>query len=178
MRNDFSKILKEQRKSLNLTQKDLADKTGLSEITIRKYEKGERQPKLEQLQRLSKALECDILDFMSAKEQNLFYLNESQRYLNKVLSSENHPATPLVDVLLSIITHISDIAPVNSTEFEEENIEYLNLIEGVLSQLNDSLFLADDTFEDYKILMKSIEKFIKENYREYFLQHHKGPTTE
>jgi transcriptional regulator with XRE-family HTH domain len=43
------------RKNASLTQKELASKSGIAEITIRKYENQERQPTLEMLFKLSKA---------------------------------------------------------------------------------------------------------------------------
>lgn len=170
--------IKQFRKEKGLTQKELANKLNVAEITIRKYESGDREPKLEQLEKIASALDIEFLDLMSANQQKLFYLNEAQRYLNEVLSSENHPATSLMDILLSVITHISQVAPVNSTELEKDDIEYLKSIEKVFSKLNDSLILADDNLEDYKALMKSIEIFIQENYREYFLKHYQDTTTD
>ena len=44
------------RKSQNLTQADLAKKTNLSEISIRKYESGDRNPKLDATRRIAAAL--------------------------------------------------------------------------------------------------------------------------
>lgn len=49
---EFKDRLKELRKSLNLTQKELAEKIGLSAITIRSYESGRRAPNSEALVKL------------------------------------------------------------------------------------------------------------------------------
>ncbi|MFI3255583.1 MAG: helix-turn-helix transcriptional regulator [Eubacteriales bacterium] len=49
--------IKQYRKLRKLTQKGLAEKAGLSEISIRKYEAGDRIPKQEQLRKLALALE-------------------------------------------------------------------------------------------------------------------------
>ena|GEM_PF-5236964 len=48
------------RSERKLTQKELAKLSGLSEITIRKYEADERTPKKEQLQHLAEALNVPI----------------------------------------------------------------------------------------------------------------------
>ncbi len=48
----FKDRLKELRKENNLTQKDLAEKIGLSTITIRSYESGRRTPNSEALVKL------------------------------------------------------------------------------------------------------------------------------
>lgn len=44
----------------NLTQKKLAEISEISEISIRKYEAGDRNPKLEQLQKLSNIFQINI----------------------------------------------------------------------------------------------------------------------
>lgn len=44
------------RKEKNLTQAELAKKTNLSEISIRKYESGDRNPKLDATRRIAAAL--------------------------------------------------------------------------------------------------------------------------
>ena len=48
--------IQEMRKSKNLTQKELAIMSGTSEITIRQYEIGKREPRIEQLCRIAKVL--------------------------------------------------------------------------------------------------------------------------
>lgn len=53
---EFNKNLQNLRKQCGLTQKELADKTGLSIGTIQGYEQGKYKPKSEQLIKLSIAL--------------------------------------------------------------------------------------------------------------------------
>ena len=48
--------IKHLRKSFNLSQKALAEKSGVSEIAIRKYEAGDRAPKPEQIEKIATAL--------------------------------------------------------------------------------------------------------------------------
>lgn len=52
--------IKNLRLKRHLTQKQLAKLAGVSEITIRKYEAGERTPKKEQLQQLANSLDVNI----------------------------------------------------------------------------------------------------------------------
>lgn len=57
--------IKELRKNLKMTQKDLAQITGLSIGTIQGYEQGRYEPKIETLRLLMDALSCsyeDIID--------------------------------------------------------------------------------------------------------------------
>lgn len=50
------------RKARGLSQKQLASKTGIAEITIRQYEAGRYEPKLEKLRKLASALDVTIAD--------------------------------------------------------------------------------------------------------------------
>ena len=50
------------RKYMGLTQKELGRLSGTSETTIKQYELGKRQPRLEQLQKISHALGGTVSD--------------------------------------------------------------------------------------------------------------------
>ena len=51
--------IREERKKKKLTQKQLAELTGIAEITIRKYEGGKFKPKNENLNKIASALNVD-----------------------------------------------------------------------------------------------------------------------
>ena len=52
--------IKFHRDSKDMTQKRLSEITGISEISIRKYEAGDRNPKIEQLRSIEKALDLEV----------------------------------------------------------------------------------------------------------------------
>ena len=54
--------IQEFRKLRGLSQAELAEKAGISEISIRKYEKGERRPKVETLSKIAMVLNVPITD--------------------------------------------------------------------------------------------------------------------
>lgn len=56
-KSPLANYIKKRRNELNLTQKQLAMKACLSEVEIKKYENNERTPKVQQLIKLSKALD-------------------------------------------------------------------------------------------------------------------------
>lgn len=58
--SNFSTTLKELRNARGLTQKQLAQSSGILETTIRKYELGSIKPRTDNLQRLASALGVDI----------------------------------------------------------------------------------------------------------------------
>lgn len=56
--------IKRIRKEKNLTQKQLGEKCGMSESTLRQYEIGYRNPKLETIRRIAAALDVYISDLV------------------------------------------------------------------------------------------------------------------
>lgn len=58
----FSEKLKSARLSKKMTQKELASKAGIGISTIKQYELGYRKPKIENLEKISKALDIPLLD--------------------------------------------------------------------------------------------------------------------
>lgn len=65
MSENFSIRLKELRKKSGLNQSQLAEKIGVSLLTLFRWEKGERTPRLEEIKALAKALgvsEADLLN--------------------------------------------------------------------------------------------------------------------
>ena len=58
----IGKRIKDRRKELKLTQKELGERVGAAEITIRQYESGRYSPKIDMRVKLSEALECDYTD--------------------------------------------------------------------------------------------------------------------
>lgn len=76
------------RKEKSLSQKKLAELADMSEFSIRKYETGKRNPKLEQLLKIATVLEVDVevlvdlpknnlsKDFIEVAIRNLLFLQE------------------------------------------------------------------------------------------------------
>lgn len=63
--------IKEYREIINITQKDLAEKSGLSESAIKYYETNKRNPKLETLSKIAEALGISINDLIIREEYKL-----------------------------------------------------------------------------------------------------------
>lgn len=55
----ISEMLALRRKELKITQKELSEKTGISVVSLAKYEKGKRFPSYTNLNKISKVLELD-----------------------------------------------------------------------------------------------------------------------
>ena len=61
---DISKFIKDIRKKNNLTQKDLADKLGVTYQAVSKWENGKNIPDIETLKQISKIFNVDINDII------------------------------------------------------------------------------------------------------------------
>ena len=62
---NYGELIRTARKHAGLTQKELAEKSGVAKITIQQYEAGKRQPRLDQLEMLADAMKMDIGELLS-----------------------------------------------------------------------------------------------------------------
>ncbi|MGN0263913.1 MAG: helix-turn-helix domain-containing protein [Oliverpabstia sp.] len=58
----YGNLIRNARKESGLTQKELAEKVGLAEITIRQYENNKREPRIETLQKIADVLNIPTRD--------------------------------------------------------------------------------------------------------------------
>lgn len=56
--------LKKRREAAGLSRDALAQLSGVSAMSIRRYENGEREPRLDAVTKLAAALDCTIFDFV------------------------------------------------------------------------------------------------------------------
>ncbi len=59
--------IREFRKACGWTQKELSEKAGVATVTIQQYERGVRQPRLEQLEKIAAAFQCSISEFVDVE---------------------------------------------------------------------------------------------------------------
>lgn len=160
--------IKQYRKLRNLTQKALAEKSGLSEISIRKYEAGERIPKQDQLRKMAVALEIgenylyDIkLDNLGIKTvgdfMSLIFMLEDKVGMQIhceynadhtadpetiSMSFDNKKANTALAKLLSernITKHRSDyVNNIIQPPFEKEELDRLNTIDASLLEIEQT----------------------------------------
>nr|DAR23494.1 MAG TPA: helix-turn-helix domain protein [Caudoviricetes sp.] len=72
----LGKIMRRARKKQGLTQTELAEKAGVSTMTIRRYESGDRKPRLEEALKISRVLGLALKD--------LFYGPEFERFIREI----------------------------------------------------------------------------------------------
>ena len=140
----FNKILKDLRKSEGLSQKELADKTGISVHTINSYESGRRDPNNKNLQILEQYFQVsrgfllgeikpvDFFDDQSVIQANLDLIADQIIELkNNMRTSESHQNKIATIILLKTIEYINkDILCHLDNCFTEEDIfSFFNSIE-------------------------------------------------
>ena len=74
-------LIRKARKEAGLTQKQLGEKAGIAEPTIRRYELGKLNPKIETLQKIARALNISVNELMATHietaESNLYFMGEN-----------------------------------------------------------------------------------------------------
>lgn len=92
--------IKSARRECGMTQKDLADKTGMTYQQISQYERNERQPKVETLIRISNALNKSLESFMNYEE--MFAANAIQKSHVVVPNEMLDDILDIMDVFVSV----------------------------------------------------------------------------
>lgn len=138
----FADKLYRLRKEKGLSQKELAKQAGLSQTSIYYWERGERNPKLEQLQKIANVLNVPVE-----------YLFDT---INIGLSTERD--LEKIDFLLSKdITDIQSILWGNGYLLTKKNDNYI--IQKVVNGTHGKKILINQ--DEYKELTRDIDFFIK-----------------
>jgi transcriptional regulator with XRE-family HTH domain len=133
----FGDDLKKIREDKNMTQKELANKSGLSEISIRKYESGDRTPKYRSILKIANALGVGLDNFLIPLN-NFFTDNSNYVFSDRSISELNKS----IDTAYNAVKN--DIKPPQ------------NLHSVVFKSLIDYAKAADD--KDFDQLAYTIEK--------------------
>jgi transcriptional regulator with XRE-family HTH domain len=114
---EFGERLKELRTSLNCSQKELSEKTGLTLRTIQRIENNEVKPSLYSLKVIGEALKTDVSEFTKQSATKPYEFNLSlkiadmNQFLNdlKVLVKTHWKTIFLIVLIIWIITNYTDI---------------------------------------------------------------------
>jgi transcriptional regulator with XRE-family HTH domain len=114
---EFGKRLKEIRTSLNCSQKELSEQTGLTLRTIQRIENNEVKPSLYSLKVIGEALNTDLSDFVKTSEAKPYEFNftlkitDMNQFLNDLnVLVKNHWKTIFIIILVIwLFTSYTDI---------------------------------------------------------------------
>ena len=84
----FDKNLKFFRLKKKMTKKELSEKCGISQMAITHYENGSRKPDIEIIEKLARALDVYVADFLSSYSQDLVFEHGDFRKKSTLSKSE------------------------------------------------------------------------------------------
>ena len=172
----IGKRIKNRRKELGMTQKDLAQRIGCAEITIRQYESGRNAPKIDTRISIAKALDIPYGTLFNPDNSELMSMlpemggsiendpNPEKTQANFDRASIEDLSSDLTKVLekSGLVTHVPD----------QTNPFYLHGVDRKAVKLNDNAYsgylkrqLANITnyHNDYVGILRSVEETTKNN---------------
>lgn len=176
--------IKKIRINKGLTQLELSHKTGISEKSIRMYEKGQRVPRLPNLEKIAKVLEISVADLMNEQEVQITFKNWLKVYTYVKgtfkgscdgLYSGQEEVDQVINELLSELKSLKHLP--NKRNIDTETIRYImkNVcsVKGYLNDLKADgkrispyMVMTDPSFEDLQFIFSEYKKYIKELYSE------------
>ena len=123
------------RKKAGLSQAQLAEKAGLSLMSIRRYEKGDRIPNIEQLNDIGKVFQESLGIPVGKFISNMYpQINDDLigAYVQKIQDGE----IPTESELLRIVENIDSMFSIRTNLEKQEKIEAINKIIISLGKLN------------------------------------------
>ena len=114
---EFGARLKEIRTSLNCSQKELSEQTGLTLRTIQRIENNEVKPSLYSLKVIGEALNTDLSDFVKTSEAKPYEFNlnlkitDMNQFLNdlKTLVKTHWKTISIIILVIYLLTSYTDI---------------------------------------------------------------------
>jgi transcriptional regulator with XRE-family HTH domain len=114
---EFGARLKEIRTSLNCSQKELSEQTGLNLRTIQRIENNEVKPSLYSLKVIGEALNTDLSDFVKTSESKPYEFNlnlkitDMNQFLNdlKTLVKTHWKTIFIIILVIYLFTSYTDI---------------------------------------------------------------------
>ena len=114
---EFGERLKELRTSLNCSQKELSEKTGLTLRTIQKIENNEVKPSIYSIKAIGEALKTDLSDFVKKSETKPYEFNftikitDMNQFLTdlKILVKTHWKTIIIIVLVIYVVTNYTDI---------------------------------------------------------------------
>jgi len=114
---EFGERLKELRTSLNCSQKELSEKTGLTLRTIQRIENNEVKPSIYSIKAIGEALKTDLSDFVKKSETKPYEFNftikitDMNQFLNdlKALVKTHWKTIFVIILVIYLFTSYTDI---------------------------------------------------------------------
>ncbi len=159
---EVGKKIKRFRTAFGLSQKELAQKSGLSEPAIRNYELGNRTPSEKQLEKIAGALGVSIYAISNPNLENydavlhaLFYLEDEYSFIPKEIDGQVYLA---VENKNAATRTVSKMLSSWNSEFEKLKSGEINKEEYDMWRYSYPLIKAERLHEEFKKLKNNTEK--------------------
>ena len=114
---NFGDRLKDLRSSMNYSQKELSEKTGLTLRTIQRIEKNQVKPSLYSLKLIGEALNTDVTEFSKKSDINPYEFNLSLKITDmnqlikdlETLIKKHWKTISLIALVVWLVTNYTDI---------------------------------------------------------------------
>ena len=117
--------IKNYRKIAGLTQKELGTRSETSENTIRQYETGKRQPRVEQLQKIAPILNVSVSDLLGEPQHNdcfwSSYLEDKLKQIGCKLAYDEEDAAVWIELPEGTL----EVTNQDLRELDDSTISYL-----------------------------------------------------
>ena len=153
--NKIGDKIREARKDMHLSRKDLAEKLNISASALANYENGYRQPNPEILSTISKALYLPFIELMPS-------LDESEIY-KELIEEANRRDNPCPDDMKNYIKALDKknlIFNLAYTEMKASDNAKRNIIKHILLESNNE-YLYEQIFENKDTLDTEINELYK-----------------
>lgn len=129
-------LIKHARKSKGLTQKQLAEKTGLATVTIQQYERNLREPRLENIKKIALALNVPTDSLLGAIRIGVMseFDREKMEYFNPGSISDSYVAK--INILFKQLNISGQEKAIEQLELLSKIPEYTQKIETREAELN------------------------------------------
>ena len=161
----IGKFIQEKRKEKNLTQKELAEKIGVTDRAVSKWERGVGCPDVSILEILSKELDCSILEILKGRkiENEIIKVTEADDYVKDSMNISKQITKE------KIISYINKVL-VTTIIFIFLLLSYLNIVQ--IKYLKTEYKFTTEYYENKKIQesINTLEKninIIKNNQGKY-----------
>lgn len=159
--------IKNARKKLNLTQKELADSVGIAAITVRKYESGEREPNLKTIEKIASILEVSPYELLNDTPSASFFeekaITNTANNLLLLTSIPNTKVHVLAENLEFLVQNVTDNVS-NRHNVPSTWFDYTDYVDGMNKLLNKLCIVANPAGyindPQHKEIVKAIDDFI------------------
>jgi transcriptional regulator with XRE-family HTH domain len=99
---EISKVITDLRKEKDWSQADLANKTGISQVMVGKYERGDASPSIEVAKKIADAFEVS-LDFLVGEGQNASFDKKTMQRIEDIQKLDNVTQDMLFNLIDTVI---------------------------------------------------------------------------